>query len=174
MTGAQRDPVSVAFDAAARRLLERAYASRGEWVQAWLPDPDLRQRTRFLERGINVDEPDPLPSGGGLNARTRWARGFVRSLFYQAKWHAPARKGSPMRAQRRTAPSTAALRVQVGRHLPGNPGGGLPPRRRVRVMVAGGGQAAERAAARLPGRDRWVTAGHAAGPRWADPAGRDW
>lgn len=174
MTGAQRDPVSVAFDASARRLLQRAYASRGEWAQAWLPDPGLRDRTRFLELGINVDDPDPLPSGRGLDARTRWARGFVRALYYQAKWHAPARAGSPMRAERRTAPSTAAIRVQVGRHVPGNPGGGLPPRRRVRVMIAAGGQAAERAAARLPARDRWATAEGTAGPRWADPAARDW
>jgi hypothetical protein len=170
----QRDPVSVAFDASARRLLARAYGQRNTWVQAWLPDPDLRQRTRWMEAGITVDGPDPRPPGGGVNARTRWARGFIRSLYYNAKWYAPARAGLPLRGVRRSAPASAPLRVEVGRHIPGSPGGGLPPRRRVRVMVASGGAASERAVARLPAADRtWTPEGNP-GKRFSYPSQDDW
>lgn len=171
---AKRDPVSAAFDASARRLLERAYAARGQWVQAWLPDPDLRQRTRWLEQGINVDGADPLPPGGGVDAKTRWARGFVRALYFNAKWYRPARGSTRMRTERLTSPSSVPLRVQVGRHVPGNPGGGLPPRRRVRIMIATGGQAKDRAVTRLADRDRRVTPDGKPGARFAQPAYRDW
>jgi hypothetical protein len=172
--GAKRDPVSVTFDASARRLLARAYDARGTWVQAWLPDPGLRERTRWMEAGITVDGPDPMGGGGGLNARTRWARAFVRSLHYQARWYAPARSGLPLRGVKRTAPSSAPLRVEVGRHIPASPGGGLPARRRVRVMIASGGRARDAAVARLPDADRIYTPAGAPAARWADPARRDW
>lgn len=172
-----RDPVSVAFDASARRLLERAYAARGTWVQAWLPDPDLRQRTRWLERGINVGGPDPLPPGGGLDARTRWGRAFARSLYYNAKWYRPARGSSRMRTQKLNTASGTPLRVEFGRHVPGNELGGLPPRRRVRIMIAQGGEAAERAVTRLPEASRSFVGPKSArvpGPRWAAPEYKDW
>ncbi len=174
---ATRDPVSLIFDTAARRLLDRAYAARGTWVQVWLPDPDLRDRTRFLEQGIGdltgPDRPSVRNRAGGLDARTRWARGFVRALNYQHKWYSPTARGGGWK--HRTAPrSTGGLRVEVGRHVPGNPAGGLPPRRRVRVMIAAGGAAKARAVARLADRDRiWTDDGRPAG-RFSDPALRDW
>ena len=57
-----RDPVSVTFDAAARRLLARAYASPGTWVSVWLPDPSMRQRTAMASAGVRSDltGPDPV------------------------------------------------------------------------------------------------------------------
>lgn len=166
--------MSVAFDASARRLLERAYESRGTWVHAWLPDPDLRQRTRWLEEGINVGGPDPLPAGGGVDARTRWARGFVRALYHQAAWYAPDRGSTRMRSERRTAQASAPLRVQVGRHLPASPGGGMPARRRVRVMIARSGRARDQAVARLGNADRIYTPAGKHAARYAAETYRDW
>jgi hypothetical protein len=169
--GSTRDPVSVTFDAAAVRLLDRAYATRGKWVMIWLPDPTIRQRSRWLAEGINVGGPDnPTVHGGtGLDAKTRWARAFVRSLNYQKK-HA-GRSG--------------ALRVEVGRHVPASPQfdpahperGGFPPRRRIRVQIASAGRAKEAAVTRLPDGDRWAVGPQGQrrrGPRWADPSLRDW
>src|SRR5215469_1747402 len=109
--GAQPDPVSVAFYPAARRLLERAYAQRRTWVDVWLPDPTIRQRTRWAGEGIaDLTGPDPVPRGGGVNAQTRWARAFIRALYYQHKWNSPRRAGGAW--ERRSAPrATNALRV---------------------------------------------------------------
>jgi hypothetical protein len=185
--GLPRDPVSEAFDAAARRLLSRAYAARGEWVTVWLPDPTIRQRSRFTALGIgDLTGPDrpsvAAGTNGGLNARTRWARGFVRALNYQHKWYSPARTG-PWRTQRRTvARSTGGLKVEVGRLVaaspqfnPADPGaGGLPPRRRIRIRLESGGAAKQRAVARLPDRDRIFTDNGTPGGRWSNPALRDW
>jgi len=185
--GSVRDPVSVSFDAAARRLLARAYASPGQWVSVWLPDPTVRQRTAMAAAGVTSDltGPDrPTASGGrsgGLDARTRWARGFVRALYYQHRWYSPAR-GEGWRSQRRTAPRSAGgLRIEVGRHVPASPqwdparpAGGFPPRRRVRVQLARGGQAKDRAVARLSDRDRIYGRDGRPARRWADPALRDW
>lgn len=170
--GAQRDPVSVSFDSSARTLIQRAFNSRGEWVAVWLPDPTIRQRTRWLEAGINVDGPDPVPRGGGLNAYTRWARAFVRSLNYQKKYYAPNRKGGRVRTDKRMTPSSVPLLVQVGRHVGAT--GVLPARRRIRVMVASGGRAQARAVDRLAPRDRIFTDDGNLGARWADPAWRDY
>jgi len=163
--GASRDPVSEFFDGKARRLLDRAYANPGTWQQEWLADPGIRARSRFLAMGVNVGGPDPLPKGGGLDAKTRWGRGFVRSLYYQHKWYSGG-KGQGWRPDRRMQPrSTSGLRVEVGRHVvaspqfnPRNPGaGGLPPRRRVRVQLAAGGKAKTAAVARLGNKDRIYT-----------------
>jgi hypothetical protein len=176
--GSTRDPVSIPFDASARRLLERAYAHRGEWQEMWLPDPSVRQRTRYLGQGINVGGPDPLPKGGGLDAKTRWGRGFARSVYFQHKWYSPTRQSSGWRADRRTAPrNTGGLRMQFGRHVPASPQfdpahperGGFPPRRRVRVQMAAGGRAKDAAVARMPDADRSFTGPKGSrepGPRW--------
>jgi len=186
--GQSRDPVSVPFDAAARRLLSRAYASPGEWVSIWLPDPGMRARTRFASMGIaDLTGPDRTSAvggaGAGLNARTRWARGFVRSLNYQHKWFSPMRRDGGWRTERRSAArSTGGLRVEVGRHVAASPqfdparpqDGGFPPRRRVRVQLAAGGAAKARAVGRLSDRDRIYTADGKPAGRWSDPSLRDW
>jgi hypothetical protein len=185
----RRDPVSELFDPAARRLLAKAYASPGQWVSVWLPDPSVRQRTAMAAAGVTSDltGPDPVPAGGGLNARTRWARGFVRAAYYQHKWYSPARSEQGFRGVKRTAPrNTGGLRVEVGRHVaaspqwdPANPAaGGFPPRRRIRMQLARGGRAKDAAVARLADRDRSFTGpkgSRVPGPRWANPAvNQDW
>lgn len=184
MPGATRDPVSVSFDSSARRLLLKAYASPGTWQEVWLPDPTIRERTRWLAEGIRVDGPDPLPAGGGVNARTRWARGFIRAMYYQHKWFSPTRGSKDWRSERRSAPrSTGGLRVEVGRHVaaspqfdPRNPrAGGFPARRKVRVQLAAGGAAKTRAVARLSNSDRIYTEGGDPAARWAGGGKyRDW
>jgi hypothetical protein len=177
MPGASRDPVSVRFDGPARRLLDRAYAQPGTWVQVWLPDPDIRARTWAAGLGLpDLTGPDPLPSGAGLDARTRWGRGFVRALYYQHKWFSPQR-GQTGWGTRRTVGRSNPLRVEVGRHVaaspqfnPARPGdGGLPPRRRVRVQLAAAGRARDAAVNRTATKDRAFVGPRGArepGPRW--------
>jgi hypothetical protein len=178
-----RDPVSEAFDSAARRLLDRAYASRGQWIAVWLPDPTIRQRTRYLGQGINVDGPDPLPAGGGVNARSRWARGFVRAVYYQHRNYSPMRAETGWK-QRRSPRSSGGLRVEVGRHVAASPQfdpshperGGFPARRRVRVQLAAGGKAKDAAVARTAFKDRTWVGDHEPGGRYAgaEMGYRDW
>jgi hypothetical protein len=177
-----RDPVSEPFDAAARKILDRAYVNRGTWQEIWLPDPTIRQRTRFADLGIDVGGPDPLPAGGGVNARTRWARGFIRAIYYQHKWYS----GTPgnWRDQKRTAPrNLGGLRVEVGRHVAASPqfdparpaAGGFPARRRIRVQLATGGTAKDAAVARLSNADRIYTRGGAPAGRFGGGTQyRDW
>lgn len=188
MPGATRDPVSVRFDGPARRLLARAYAHPGAWQQVWLPDPDIRARTWATALGLpDLTGPDPLPKGGGLDARTRWGRGFARSLYFQHKWYSPGAKGGGWRSDRRASPrNTGGLRVEIGRHVPASPGfdparplaGGLPPRRRVRVQLAAGGKAKDAAVDRMANADRAFTGPKGArtpGPRWGGAGKyRDW
>jgi hypothetical protein len=183
--GKTRDPVSELFDGSARRLLARAYASPGTWVQAWLPDPTIRQRSGMTAlHGIgDLTGPDPLPKGGGVDARTRWGRGFVRSVYFQHKWYSGGR-GGEWREDRRLSPrSTGGLRIQVGRHVPPSPqwdpaqprAGGFPPRRRVRVQLAAGGKAKQQAVARLSDSDRIYTRTGQLGGRWGGgDKYRDW
>ena len=170
---AGRDPVSVAFDAPARKILGRAYAHPGTWQEIWLPDPTIRQRSRYLTSGINVGGPDPLPKGGGLDTKTRWGRGFARAIYYQHRNYSPSRPGSPW--ARRTSPrNTGGLRLEFGRHIPASPqfdparpeAGGFPPRRKVRVQLAAGGKAKARAVARLSDADRIYTKSGAPAARW--------
>jgi hypothetical protein len=161
------DPVSVAFEAQARRLLERAYRQRGEWVSVRLADPSIRQRTRFI--GIDLLGPDNATAvgGKGLDAKTRWARGLIRALYRLHK-NEYGRRG--------------ALRVEVGRHIPAPPqfdprdprAEGLPPARQFRLMIDRGGSVAMRAVRRQPDRDRIYDDEGRPTLRWADAAKRDW
>jgi len=163
------DPVSVEFENAAGRLLARAYAKRGEWVSVRLADPTIRQATMWANRGIVVTGPDTVPGGA---AKTRWARALIRALYRQ---HKQGGSGS--------------LRVEVGRKIPAspqfdprNPGaGGFPPSRQFRLQIARGGSVALRAVRRLPDSQRIYlpasgTEGgkYEMGPRWSNPADRDW
>jgi hypothetical protein len=168
--------VSVLFDGPARRLLSRAYARPGVWVMTRLADPSPRHVAWAAERGINANGPDnPSVAGGrGLNARSRWARAFVRALNYQHKWYSGGGQ-APFRTQLRTAPrSSSALRIEVGRHIPASPRGGFPAGRAVRVQLARGGQAKARAVRRLPDSARiWTDEGEPAA-RFSRVELRDW
>lgn len=188
---ARRDPISETFDAAARRLLARAYDNPGTWVSTRLADAGPRARTRAiaLRPGYDPDGPDDASTyprkGGGLNARSAWARSFVRSCYDQHKWWSADRKGRHgwWRAERRAAPrDSRALRIEVGRHIPASPQfdprhperGGFPPGRAIRVQLAQGGAAKQRAVARLANRDRiWENSGDPA-LRFSYPEARQW
>jgi hypothetical protein len=170
------------MDASARRLLARVYANPGTWQQMWLPDPTIRQRSRWIGEGINVDAPDPLPKGGGVDAKTRWGRAFTRAVYYQHKWYSAGRGGEWRKDRRTSARSTGGLRIEIGRHIVASPQfnparpelGGLPPRRRVRVQLAAGGKAKTAAVARLSNKDRiWTETGNPAG-RFGEQRYRDW
>lgn len=184
--GSRRDPVSVAFDPAARRLLARALAAPGTEVRTRLVDPDMRTLTQWAARGLDVSGPDrPSAVGGrkgGLDCRTRWARGFVRSLYYQWKWFSP-QAGSQTWKQRTAPRDTRALRIiAVGRHVPASPQfdprhperGGFPAGRQVTIMVDQGGKKALAAVHRLSDRDRIWVGTRQPGRRFSSPSLRDW
>lgn len=167
-----RDPVSELFDAGARRLLERAYSRPGFWAETRLVPPTRRQVSWAAGLGIDVNGPDDVSARGGrgINAHSRWARGFVRSLYYQHRWYSG---GASWRADRRTAPRrSGALRVEVGRQAAAL--GVIPAGRVVRVQLDTGGMSKARAVAGMPETEQYVTNDGQRGPRWSDPALRDW
>lgn len=177
MAAFQRDPVSVLFDDGARRFLDAAYARKGMWVTTRLRDPEPRHLAYLASIGIDPMARDsPSAQGGtGLNARTRWARGFVRAVYYQHKWWSAT--GGGFRAERRAvARSTGGLQVEVGRRVPGGPQAGTVPGpgQIIRARLVAGGQAKQRAVQRLPDSRRIFTGDGAAAARWSDPELRDW
>ena len=170
----QRDPVSELFDTSARRLLDRAYAHPGQWAATRLANPSLRHLAWLAAHGINPYAPDrPSAQGGrGLNARTTWARGFIRAVYHQHKWYSGA-PGGGWRDERRTTPRQAgALQVEVGRAVPVR--GIIPAGRAVRIRLRPGGQAARKAVRKLPDSARIFTDRGEAAARWSDPDLRDW
>lgn len=167
--GPRRDPVSLLFDPAAARLLTRARAHRGQWVKTRLADPGPAARARMAAlgvRGLTGADRTSARGGSGLDAKTRWARGLVRALYYQH-----IRGGG-----------SGSLQVQVGRHIPASPQydpaqpgrGGNPPGRAVRIRIMSGGTPALRAARRLPDSARIYDAAGRPASRHSDPALRDW
>jgi hypothetical protein len=159
----ERDPVSVLWDVPAARVLAETRALRGGWRGTRIADPTPRQRAALLSvYGIDPDGPDnPSSIGGrrgGLNARSRWCRGFVRALAYAND----TRHGGP----------GLALEIEVGARKPAL--GVIPAGRAVRVRVRRGGAVALRAVQREPEAGRiFDDAGLPAG-RWSDPGLRDW
>jgi hypothetical protein len=158
----RRDPVSVALDGAARRLLDRVYAAPGQWTSTRLADPSPAHVARFAAEGIDILETDRPPVTGGprvLDARTRWARAYVRALYHQHLWYSVI-GGRGWRSTRRTEKRHAgALEVRIGRRAPAR--GVIPAGVMVSAILHPGGRPAEAAAA-----DR------AAGA--STPALRDW
>jgi hypothetical protein len=154
MAALQRDPLSVAWDAAAQTVLARAYAAKGAWVAVRIADPSARQAEAALALGINPLGPDNRSTRrktGGVNARDRWRRAFVRAVHYHS--------GRP-------------LEIQVGRKLPAR--GVIPAGRPVRIRVRRGGAAAMRAVARKDEADRiWTDEGERGG-LFSDVKLRDW
>src|SRR5262252_9859320 len=72
----ERDPVSVWFDAAAVRLVTRAYEADGEWASVYVAPPTLAQRARLA--GMGIWDPFERDRWGEV----RWVRGFKRSVFH--------------------------------------------------------------------------------------------
>jgi len=171
---AKRDPVSELFDGPARRLLERAYRQRGVWVSTRVADPGPRHVAWAAGLGINVLGPDNAAtlSGRRQDMRSRWMRGYVRSLYYVLKWYGPT-SGAALRSARRTTPMhTGALRVRVGPRL--TKLGVIPAGRKLEVMIDRGGSVAARAVARLDDEARIWTDEGGAGGRFSLVEGRDW
>lgn len=146
----QRDPVSLLWDTAAAHLLSRAYQTPGQWVASRLADPTPGQLARMAAHGVNAAGRDNVK---GHAARSRWARGFVRAIHHHAR-------------------GVAAIEVDIGRALPVR--GVIPAGRAVRIRVRAGGNAARRAAMAKPAAERIYDDNGNPGPRWADPADRDW
>jgi|SRR5215472_12969233 len=173
--GAVRDPISELFNAGARRHLERAYARPGEWVETRLRPPGPRAVRYGAELGIDVLGPDDVSARGGrgLNAHTRWARAYVRALYYQHRWWSAGAAG--FRQGKRTVPRhSGALEVDVGRQAAAL--GVIPAGRIVRVKFT---KRRPEEAKRAHFRDqqpaeRVYTPAGGRGARWSDPRQRDW
>jgi len=165
--------VAEAFDAGARRLLERAYTNQGTWVATRIADPNLRARTRLLALGIAWNGPDPVNNlpGKGVDARDRWTRAFIRALYYQHRWYS-GKPGGGWR-KRTTARSASALQVEVGRRVPVR--GVIPAGRAIRIRMRRGGTTARNVVMALPDSRRIYRDDGSAADRWADPElTRDW
>ena len=160
-----RDPVSVLFDGGARRLLARAYAHPGQWAGTLLKNPEARHVAHFASLGIDVLGPDTQP---GREARTRWARGFTRSLYYQHKWWSGTGGQGWRGEKRRVARATGGLVVEVG--VAKRAVGVIPAGRSVRVKLVSGGKAKVKAVDQTPEAEQWRDHG----PRYADARRRDW
>lgn len=168
---AQRDPASVLLDSGALELLARAYElPRNTWAGTRLADPGPRTLAYLASHGIDWKGPDnPSVTGGrgGLNARDRWTRAFVRALFYNHR-RIMAAGGGP----RFTLNRADALEVDVGRRV--IPRGIIPAGRAVRIQIRQGGRAAYQAARKMPDRDRIYELDGSLGDRASRLELRDW
>jgi hypothetical protein len=157
---ATRDPLSEWFDPAARRLIERAYASRGQWTGVYLAPPTPLQRAHAARLGFyDLAERDRW-------GEQRWPRAFKRAVYWNLKkhgWHDRPRWDD----WRASAWPAVALEWQTGARVL-RPG--WPSRRwAVRVRLHDGGSAASRAARAKPAAERWVDTG-----RQSTVGDRDW
>jgi hypothetical protein len=146
---AQRDPVSVWFDAAARQYLERAYQHQGEWSGQYLAPPSPRAVARLALMGIN-------PYGRDRWGEVRWVRAYKRAVYYQLKHHG-TRTGMNY-AEDRTSPWPArSLEWQTGARILK---AGWPSRRwAIRIRIHPTGAAASKAARAIPEQERWIVGG---------------
>jgi hypothetical protein len=141
----ERDPVSEQFDAAARRLLRRAYDNAGDWTGTYLAQPSPLWRAWALAHGINLNKRDRW-------GEVRWVRAFKRSVYWNLAWYGYA--GQLGDAPRIGKGDGKALRWQTGKLVYKT---GWPARRwAIRVMVVPGGLAAEHHARQLPARKRYT------------------
>jgi hypothetical protein len=113
----ERDPVSVLFDAGARAQLSRAYADRGAWKETRLQPPEGRHVAYLARLGIDPFGPDDASVRGrpGLDAGTRWARGYIRAVYYQHINH--SQEGGGWTPGKRAEPRPGRLiEIRVGGH----------------------------------------------------------
>lgn len=165
MAEARRDPVSETLDGAARLLLERVYRANGGWASTRLRDPSPAQLSRWLAEGINVLGKDTA-GRGGFRVPNAWCRSFVRAVWYQHKWFSGEPNGGGWRTERRAAPRHPGVQIHFGRHAATL--GVIPAGYPVRVRLAD--VAAAQASGRPESEWRWADKG----PRWANPADRNW
>lgn len=149
----ERDPASVAFDGAARRLLERAYASPGQWVGTYLSQPSTGWIAWGWAHGIGLRERDRW-------GEVRWVRAYKRAVYWQLRTYGYARElGTTPRVSDTAARS---LEWETGKLIMKK---GWPGRRwAIRVRLHAGGLAAERA----------VRSKRPPAERYTGPAGQDY
>jgi hypothetical protein len=168
-----RDPVSVLFDDGARALLERAYAHPGKWQETRVANPAARHLAWAAGQGINLLGPDrPSTRGYGLNAHTRWLRGFVRAVYHQHLYWSD--DGGGWRAEPSLVPRRdLAIQIEVGRAIPVQ--GIIPAGRHVQIRTRPGGERALAAVRRMPpGRRIFNSDGSQASRGIQDLGRRDW
>lgn len=166
----ERDPISVQFDPAAARLLRRCYRNQGSWQGTYLRNPSAQWELWGRRNGIRLLGPD---NAGRGQARTRWARAFVRSAYYLHKWHYYETAGGLVLADRRAVPATSrAVLFEVGTVRINQ--AGLILGRSVRLKVVPGGRAALAALDKTPDSRRIYTPGGAEGGAHSDLRDRDW
>lgn len=146
----ERDPVSVWFDPAARRLVTRAYAVKGSWAGVYVGPPTLEQWAALGMLGIAPWQRDRW-------GEQRWIRALKRSCFHLVNHYGGV-------SELRPVPNLGAgshgwhapVRVQweTGQLVYKS---GWPTRRRaVRMRLHAGGKATSRAGLALPARVRWI------------------
>lgn len=165
ITMGNRDPLSEWFDAAARRLLERAYAHRGQWTGIYLAPPSIAHQISAAALGfLDLWERDRW-------GEIRWVRAFKRSVFWNHKtygYSSDFRAGQPRAADH----AGTSLEWQTGQRVYK---AGWPSRRwAIRVRVHPGGTAAHQAAAAIPASRRWVDPAGRATSRQSTAADHDW
>ena len=150
MPPSRRDPLSEWFDPAARKLITRAYAQRGQWVGVYLAPPTPLQRAHAARLGIyNLTERDRW-------GEQRWVRAFKRSVYYQLKKHGWS--DAPRWDDVRSSPwPGVALEWETGKRVLK---AGWPSRRwAIRVRIHQGGAAARKAVQAKRGERQWVGTG---------------
>jgi hypothetical protein len=165
-----RDPISEQFDPASARLLRRCYRNQGQWQGTYLRNPTAQWEIWGRRNGIRLLGPDTAGRG---QARTRWARAFVRSAYYQHRWYYYETAGDLVLADRRAIPATSkALVFEVGTVRIAR--GGVILGRSVRLKVVQGGDAAIRAVGQLPESRRIYTPDGYGGGAHSDLRDHDW
>lgn len=144
--------MSVWFDAAAERFVERAYIARGDWAGVYLAPPTIEQRRHLAALEIDPMEKDRW-------GEVRWVRAFKRSCFHLVNHYGGVDGLHPL-------PNIGA--GTRGWHAPVRPEWdtgarvlkpGWPARRwAIRLAIHAGGPPATRAAQEddIPMRRRWV------------------
>ena len=144
-----RDPLSVWFDPAAVRLMERAYQHPGQWTGTYLSPPSPRARAAAAFLGIwDLNERDRW-------GEVRWVRAFKRAVYHQHRlygYSADFRPGRP----RASDHAGTSLEWQTGQRIL-KPG--WPSRKwAIRIRIHPAGTAATAAANRkIPDSGRWMS-----------------
>jgi hypothetical protein len=148
MPRATRDPLSVWFDPAARRLIRRAYDRRGQWTGVYLAPPTITQRAYAARIGIyDLYERDRW-------GEQRWVRAYKRSVYYQLKKHGYA-DGPRWGEERLSGWPAVALEWQTGQRVARANWTGR--RWAIRVKLHPGGSSASKAGKAKS--DSWVGTG---------------
>lgn len=142
-----RDPLSEWFDAAARKLIRRAYARRGEWVGVYLAPPSPLERAYAARMGIyNLYERDRW-------GEQRWVRAYKRAVYWNLTKHGYSDAFRPGEFRASPWPGVS-LEWETGKRIARANWAGR--RWAIRVRLHESGAAARAAVERLPPAERWV------------------